>query len=370
MNNRSRVEDMETIRSSTAQGSVDPGLLDILECPRCHSELELENDRLYCRSEHSYPIVNGVPVFILPEKEQTIGIASASYDAAANGKGGPLYLETIGVSESERDGIKRRWTQSGQVDHVDPAISHLVGDTSGLGYRKLVGQLKSYPIPKIPAQPAAGKLLLDIGCSWGRWSISAARRGWSVVGIDPSLGAIMAARRAFHSERHVRFVCGDARFLPFKSNTFDCVFSYSVIQHLSEDDVEMTLAEIGRTLAYQGFSMIQMAHRGGLRSTYIRTRSDYTFRGTFRVRYWSLDKLKSVFDKNIGSSTIIPEAFGGLGLLVDDWRIVSVKAKVLIIISLILKNIARIFKPLIRIADSVYVISTKAPESTRLTPGR
>src|SRR5262249_27020837 len=134
-----------------------------------------------------------------------------------------------------------------------------------------------------------------------------------------------------------------------------------VIQHLSEDDVEMTLTEIGRTLTYDGFSKIQMAHRGGLRSTYIRTRSDYAGHGIFRVRYWSLDNLKRVFYKNIGPSNIIAEAFGGLGLLVDDWWIVSEKAKTLILISLILKNIARIFKPLIRIADSVYVISTKAP---------
>ena len=37
--------------------------------------------------------------------------------------------------------------------------------------------------------------LLDIGCSWGRWSLAAARKGYSVVGIDPSLGAVMAARR-------------------------------------------------------------------------------------------------------------------------------------------------------------------------------
>jgi ubiquinone/menaquinone biosynthesis C-methylase UbiE len=202
---------------------------------------------------------------------------------------------------------------------------------------------------------------LDIGCSWGRWSISAARRGWHVIGIDPSLGAIMAARRAFHSERQVMFVCGDARFLPFKSNTFDCVFSYSVIQHLSENDVEMTLAEIGRTLTYDGYSKIQMAHRGGLRSTYIRALSNYAGQGIFRVRYWSLDNLKKAFDKNIGPSNIIAEAFGGLGLLVDDWCIVSEKAKALILISLILRKIARVFKPLMRIADSVYVISTKAP---------
>ena len=39
-----------------------------------------------------------------------------------------------------------------------------------------------------------GTRLLDIGCSWGRWSLAAAARGYDAVGIDPSLGAIMAAR--------------------------------------------------------------------------------------------------------------------------------------------------------------------------------
>jgi len=313
--------------------------------------------------EHTYPIVDGVPVFVLPEKEQTIGLALASYDAAANAKGGPLYLKTIGVSDIERAGIERDWAQGGHIDRVDPAVSYLVGATCGLGYNNLIGQLNTYPIPKIPIQPAAGKLLLDIGCSWGRWSISAARKGWSVVGIDPSLGAIMAARRAFHRERHVMFVCGDARFLPFKNKTFDCVFSYSVIQHFSEEDAERTLAEIGRTLTDHGFSKIQMAHRGGFRSKYIRSRSDYFNLGVFSVRYWPLNKLKRTFEKTIGPSTVIPEAFGGLGLLVDDWWGASRKAKLLIIISIILKNAAQIIKSLIRIADSVYVISTKTPST-------
>jgi SAM-dependent methyltransferase len=265
--------------------------------------------------EHAYAIVDGVPVFILPEKEQTIGLALASYDAAANAKGGPLYLKTIGVSDIERAGIETVWAQSGHIDRVDLAISYLVGATCGLEYMNLIGQLNSYPIPKIPVQPAAGKLLLDIGC---RWSISAARKDWYVVGIDPSLGAIMAARRAFHSERHVMFVCGDARFLPFKNKTFDCAFSYSVIQHFSEEDAERTLAEIGRTLADHGFSKIQMAHRGGLRSAYIRTRSDYFSHGVFRVRYWPLNRLKRTFEKTIGPSTVIPEAFGGIPIRLEQ----------------------------------------------------
>src|ERR1700719_619051 len=40
--------------TNTTSGSVDPRLLNILECRRCHSELELLADRLSCRSGHNY----------------------------------------------------------------------------------------------------------------------------------------------------------------------------------------------------------------------------------------------------------------------------------------------------------------------------
>ena len=339
---------------------MDIRLLNILQCPRCRSQLALESDRLLCHLGHDYPIVDNVPIFVLPDKEQTIGIAVASYDAATNRRGGPLYLDTIGLSDVESAGIKKKWAESQRTDRIDPAISYLIGATSGLGYVHLLGRLKNYPIPNIPVQPAAGNLLLDVGCNWGRWSISAARIGWQVVGIDPSLGAIMAARRAFPSEPNVMFVCGDARFLPFKDNTFDSVFSYSVIQHFSEYDAKTALSEIGRALRMDGCSKIQMAHSGGLRSTYIRTRRDYLDGGAFGVRYWSLPQIHKVFDKHIGNSTIEAEAFGGLGLLSEDWRIVSGKAKFLILMSLALKMIARRVSLLIRFADSVYVSSYKS----------
>jgi SAM-dependent methyltransferase/uncharacterized protein YbaR (Trm112 family) len=346
-------------RNNTTSGSIDPLLMKILECPQCHSELELVADQLSCHSGHNYPVVDGVPVFVFPEKEQTIDVALASYDAAANATGGPLYLKTIGLSDVEKAGIEADWAQKRRVGRIDPAISYLIGATSGFGYANLIGRVESYPIPEIPLTPGAGKLLLDIGCNWGRWSISGARKGWNVVGIDPSLGALMAARRAFQSERNVTFVCGDARFLPFKDNTFDCVFSYSVVQHFSEVDAETTLAEIGRVLGQNGYSKIQMAHSGGLRSTYIRTRPDYVNGGVFRVRYWSLMKINEVFSTNVGPTHVIPEAFGGLGLLDNDWRVVSGKAKVLIVMSIILKRVARVVRPLIRLADSVYVVSTR-----------
>jgi SAM-dependent methyltransferase/uncharacterized protein YbaR (Trm112 family) len=343
----------------TASSALEPCLLDFLECPRCHSELKIAGGHLICHSEHNYPIVDGIPVFILPEKEQTIGLAMASYEAAANGTGNPLYVTTIGVSDAEKANIEKDWVKDGDIAPIDPAISYLIGATSGLGYVSLIGRLESYPIPKIPVSPGGGKLLLDVGCNWGRWSISGARNGWNVVGIDPSLGAIMAARRAFRNEHNVTFVCGDARFLPFKDGTFHCVFSYSVIQHLSKVDAETALAEIGRALGRNGYSKIQMAHRGGLRSTYVRTRSNYSSGGVFRVRYWSLAQIYKIFNKNIGPSTVTPEAFGGLGLLTEDCWCVPYKTKMLIGISFLLKRVAQIIKPLIRLADSVYVVSVK-----------
>jgi SAM-dependent methyltransferase/uncharacterized protein YbaR (Trm112 family) len=339
---------------------MDIRLLKVLQCPQCRSQLELESDRLLCHLGHNYPIVDGVPIFVLPDKEQTIGIAMASYNAATDKGRGPLYLDTIGLSDAESAGIQKKWAENRQTDRIDPAISYLIGATSGLGYVHLLGRLKNYPIPNIPVVAAAGNLLLDVGCNWGRWSISAARIGWQVVGIDPSLGAIMAARRAFPSEPNIMFVCGDARFLPFMDDIFHCVFSYSVIQHFREHDAEMALTEIGRVLRVGGYSKIQMAHSGGLRSTYIRTRRDYIAGGVFRVRYWSLPQIQRVFDKHIGHSTIEAEAFGGLGLLPEDWRIVSAKSKFLILMSLILKMIAQRISLLIRFADSVYVSSYKS----------
>jgi SAM-dependent methyltransferase/uncharacterized protein YbaR (Trm112 family) len=337
---------------------LDARHLNLLACPRDHQELHADDGHLACAKGHRYPIVDGIPILLLAEKEQTIGVATASLQAAISRFGHPLYLDTLGISEDEKRGIERDWAEG--RNSIDPAISHLVGATSGFGYVELIGRLNSYPIPDIPVAAGAGERLLDIGCNWGRWSVSAARKGWSAIGIDPSLGAVLAAQRAVSSQGlDVSFVCGDARFLPFRANTFGCVFSYSVIQHLSEKDAETAVSEMGRVLRTGGLSKIQMAHEGGLRSTYSRTRKHYLNSGLFRVRYWSLAAMRDVFERAVGPVNIAAEAFGGLGLLAEDRRHVSAKAKALITISTLLKKLALFVPPLIRLADSVYVAATK-----------
>jgi len=332
-------------------------LLKMLVCPRDHAELSIEGSHLCCSAGHRYPVVEGVPVFLLEEKDQTIGVASASLKAANTLVGGPLYIDTLGLSDDEKHGVNEMSVRGAEID---PAISYLVGATSGWAYVNLIGKLGGYPIPNIPIGGGDGDLLLDVGSNWGRWSVSAGRKGWRVIGIDPSLGAIMAARRVFSGEHlDMSFICGDARFLPFKANVFRCAFSYSVIQHFSEPDAELAIAEVGRVLRRDGFAKIQMAHKGGIRSTYHRTRRTYADAGVFRVRYWSLVSMRRVFEKHIGPTALKAEAFGGLGLLGEDRNYLSAKTKLLIAISLFMKKLSLLIAPLIRFADSVYVISTK-----------
>jgi SAM-dependent methyltransferase len=360
------VEDISQNKISSEGGSSRPGrpsqnmnsnLLNLVECPRDHSGLRLKAEHLCCALGHEYPVVNGVPVFLLKEREQTIGIANASLKAAENAIGNLLYVDTLGLSEDEKRGIVRDWVAG---DKIDAAISYLVGATSGFGYVNLIGRLSSYPIPEVPIENGNGQLFLDVGSNWGRWSVSAARKGWRVVGIDPSLGAIMAAQRAFSGMGlDISFVCGDARFLPFKADIFQCAFSYSVIQHFCEADAEIAVRELGRVLRRGGFAKIQMAHKGGIRSTYVRARRRDANGGIFRVRYWSLGSMRAVFEKNIGPSKLMAEAFGGLGLLGEDRNHVFAKAKLLIEISQFLKKLSLVIPPLIRLADSVYVVSVK-----------
>ena len=338
-------------------GPLDARLLGLLACPRDRSPLRIADGGLCCAHGHRYPVVDGIPVFLLPEAEQTIGVASASLRAAQDGHGAPLYLDTIGVSDEERRGIARDWRPDATID---AAISYLIGATAGHGYSGRIGRLERYPIPEIPIRRGRGGFLLDVGCNWGRWSVAAARKGWVPVGIDPSLGALAASRRAFgRNEPPMHLVCGDARHLPFKANAFDGAFSYSVLQHFSEADADIALGEIGRVLMSGGFAKIQMAHAGGLRSRQIMRRKTYASSGAFRVRYWPLDALREVFTRRIGPTRLAAEGFGGLGLLAGDWSVVSAKAKLLIAVSGILKSLARVVPALIRIADSVYVEAVK-----------
>jgi SAM-dependent methyltransferase/uncharacterized protein YbaR (Trm112 family) len=333
-------------------------LLKHLVCPRDHEGLELAGDFLEC-TKHRYPIVQGIPVMLLDEPAQTLPVARASIEAAENAKHSTdppkYYVETLGISDEEKAALLE---DSRNPSGVDPVVKYLVGATCGRLYSPLIGTIQSYPIPELRLPKGNGQLFLDIGCNWGRWCIAAGRIGYAAVGIDPSLEAVLAARRV-SAELGIdaTFVVADARYLPFVKDSFDVVFSYSVLQHFSHENVRKTLGEIARVLKTGGTSLIQMANLFGIRSQYYVARRRWKAARNFEVRYWRPTAMQQTFKQFIGRSELSVDGYFGLGIQASDVSLLPRRFQLVVRASEVLRRLSKRTPWLGRFADSLYVKS-------------
>lgn len=345
---------------------IDADLLGMLACPIDRSVLRLDNGDLVSEAGRRYPIVDGIPVLLVDEVEQTIGIARASLNRA-HGRPGAIdvrapeyYLESLGISDEEKTRLLEL-VAFGKRD-VDPAALVLIGATSGFAYKDLIGDaaLDRYPIPSPRLPQGMGKLLLDVGCSWGRWSVGAAQIGYRVIGLDPSLGAVMAARRiARQLGLDVHFVVADARYLPFRSGIFDTAYSYSVLQHFSKADANKALASVADVLKSGGSAKIQMANAVGVRSLQHQAARRFRAPVDFEVRYWTVPELRRTFSQLIGPTNIETDCYFGLGWQWSDYFLMTSRRKPILIASEGLRRVSDWVSPLRLVADSVFCNSSK-----------
>ena len=112
-----------------------------------------------------------------------------------------------------------------------------------------------------------GKLVLDLGCGSGIDSCEFAKLGASVVSIDFTQTSTQLTRDLFHEAKlDGDVVRCDARFLPFKREIFDCVYSFGVIHHVP--DIEKTLHEIHRVLKVDADFSFMVYNRDSLLYAY------------------------------------------------------------------------------------------------------
>jgi SAM-dependent methyltransferase len=200
---------------------------------------------------------------------------------------------------------------------------------------------------------------LDIGCNWGRWTIAASQAGHESVGIDPQLGAVLAAKRVAASlDTAARFVVADGRYLPFPDEAFDYVWSYSVLQHFAMRDVEATLDESRRVVRLSGLLRIQMANCLGIRSMMHLLKRRGKQPQNFDVRYWRPRRLKLLFEKHVGRTALTPDCYLGLGLQWSDFRRMTTIGKAALIGSEALRSASKVLPPLALLADSLFCTAT------------
>jgi len=313
-----------------------------LVCPRDHQNLALKHNKLTCPDNHTYAVIDNIPVMLLEEIDPTHGYIKST-------------LEKVSKMESNKNS---QTEDSELINGVDSFVQREISLTSGILYLSLTNKLTRYPIPHTRLWQGNGERLLDVGCNWGRWSISAAQKGFKPVGIDPSLDAVLAARRVSKQlEVEADFVVGDARRLPFATDAFDVVFSYGVLQHFSKENVKTSMDEMGRVLKAEGKILIQMPNKLGIRSFYHQVRRGFSEGEGFDVRYWTPSELIKTFKEKFGETEIFADCYFGLGIQKSDVDLLPVPYKAVVYSSEALRKMSETLSFMTNFADSVYLKS-------------
>ena len=317
--------------------------MNILVCPRDKLCLREEGDDLVCERGHRYAVIEGIPILLVSEVEQTHIEGTRALALAESRDVASLPQFNVGNGE------------------VDPFVRAAIGGTNGSLYGHLVGNLKEYPIPRLRLPDGKGKLFLEVGCNWGRWCLAAAAAGYRPVGLDPSLKGIRAAKRvARQLGVEAAYIVGDSRFLPFHTEMFDQVFSYSVLQHLSKSHTRESLREVRRVLRIGGEALVQMPNAFGIRCLYHQIGRGFREGHDFEVRYWRPSELLSAFGADIGPSEMSVDGYFSLNVQPSDLRLLPAKYRAVVHASEALRKLSYYFPPLVSVADSLYISCRRA----------
>lgn len=110
---------------------VPASLLELLACPRDGLSLTAEDNQLRCPSGHSYPVVDGIPVLLIPELGQSTTPGARVHNA--------IMDSIVLAMDPGPDPF------AGEAVHA--RVREVIAATSGNMYRGLT--LTKYPIPRL-----------------------------------------------------------------------------------------------------------------------------------------------------------------------------------------------------------------------------
>ena len=147
----------------------------------------------------------------------------------------------------------------------DVAIYEAQGPTWWTSDRYLVRGLRALVKPRMKwfTQTAGawkGLRVLDLGCGGGFMSEAMAREGATVVGVDPAVRALEAARAHAAEQRlRIQYRAGHAEAIPLPDASMDRVVCVDVLEHV--DDLGQCCREIARVLKPGGLLLFDTINR-------------------------------------------------------------------------------------------------------------
>jgi SAM-dependent methyltransferase len=317
-----------------------PDIWSLLACPLDGAALSESDGGLSCEQGHRWPVIRGLPVLLPSGQEQTHPEAELALRIARGED------ELADEPSNARGGM-------------DPFVQHQLAATCGNLYTPLTSRLDRYPIPVIPLPRGRRRVFVEIGCNWGRWCIAAARQGWRVIGVDPSLRSLLAAQRlAAELGVAADFVVGDARCLPLRNGVADQVFSYSVLQHLARHRVRRCVREAARVLAPAGRCLVQLPSSRGVLAR-LRSLQGEGRPSGFDCRRWTPAEMQAVFSRLLGPTSLSADGWFTLNPRPEDLPLLPPLSRAVVRASEFLRRLSRRRPWLVHTADSLWVEARK-----------
>ena len=247
-----------------------------------------------------------------------------------------------------------------------------IAATNGVHYIDRIGKLNDYPQFELPIEKTKG-LFLDIGCGWGRWLVSANKKGLVPVGIDLRLEFCKASLETLKNDNIEGYVVvADLEEIPFQNSIFDVVWSFSVIQHTHINRLKSCLKHINRILTNTGFTKLEFPNSNGVHNRIKnvkesnKTKEDYN---SWCVRYYSINEYKKIFNSILSIFKVQNHSFLGIGVLKEDLKYVSLINKIKCATSLFLSQLTKLLPFMMNFSDSLYITAKKKEQDLNFNKG-
>jgi ubiquinone/menaquinone biosynthesis C-methylase UbiE/uncharacterized protein YbaR (Trm112 family) len=190
--------------------------LAVYVCPACKHKLELSENVLRCGAgKINYPVVGGIPDFLLEDREQTLSPFMHS-----------MMTSIVRLYETPL------W-------YVP--ILKLAGGKDAPSYGEVIRMM-------VTLMDVHHGMLLDAACGPGTWGRRLASPAMEVYGIDISWSMLRQGVRVADNQRinNIRFAHARVESLPFIDRQFDAAYCGGALHGFP--DTVGSLREIGRTL--------------------------------------------------------------------------------------------------------------------------